>query len=56
MALPVKPTPCLKGRDAKKFEKKLFDDLKKPTKLVDTPKLNQAKRKLEEYASKGGQK
>lgn len=56
MALPVKPTPYLKGREAKNFEKRLEEDLKKPARLIDTPRLQQAKQKLEEYASRIRQK
>jgi len=42
----VKPTPILRGKDAKEFEKKIKKDLKKPTKLIPTPKLYKAHGKL----------
>lgn len=56
MALPIKPTPYLKGKDAEKFEDKILQGLKNPTGYIATPKLNRAKRKLSEYASRHRQK
>lgn len=52
MALPVAATPVLKGRSAKKFEERIKADLKKPTRLVDTPKLEKTRMLVREYAGK----
>jgi hypothetical protein len=52
MALPIQPTPILRGRDARKFNKKLKRGLENPTKLIDTPRLAQARKLAREHAAK----
>ena len=54
MALQVAPTPVLKGKDVERFDKLVKEGLKKRTKLVPTPKLDEARRKIREYARKRG--
>ena len=51
MALPIATTPVLRGRAARKFEKKLQEDLKKPSKLTATPKLEDARHAVKAYAA-----
>ncbi len=46
MSKPVLPTPTLKRAEAKKFERKIKEGLKKPAGLVPTPKLKQARKML----------
>jgi hypothetical protein len=53
MAMPIVPTPVLWGRDAEKFEKKIAEDLKNPTTLKSTPKLEEARVLAREYAQRG---
>jgi hypothetical protein len=50
MALRVAPTPYLTGEDAKKFERKLEEGLKKPAVATPTPKLDSAKKLIKRYA------
>ncbi len=50
MALRVAPTPYLKGEDAKKFERKIEEGLKRPATATPTPKLAKADKVIEEYA------
>lgn len=52
MALPISPTPILRGREAKKFDEQIKSDLKKPTTIVDTPKLESAKQLIRDYANR----
>ena len=42
MASPVMPTPVLRGKSARKFEAKIAEDLKRPTREIPTPKLEEA--------------
>jgi len=49
MALPIAPTPILRGREAKKFDEKLANDLKNPTTLKPTPMLEEARRIVRSY-------
>jgi hypothetical protein len=51
MALPIAPTPILRGKDARDFEKKIKSDLQKPTALVPTPKLDAARALIQQYAN-----
>ena len=44
-----KPTPILKGKDAERFETRILHDLKTPCKLIETPKLEQARNMVIEY-------
>lgn len=52
MALPIAPTPILTGQDADEFDKKMEHGLKNPVYPVPTPKLNNAKRLIKEYADR----
>jgi hypothetical protein len=52
MALPIEPTPVLRGRDAKKFENKIKEDLKHPVHLKPTPKLEEARTLVKEYVDR----
>jgi len=51
MALPIATTPVLRGRAGRKFEKKLQQDLKRPSKLTATPKLEDARNAVKAYAA-----
>ena len=42
MALPIAPTPELKGKDAEKFLKRVQDQENIPVGLVPTPRLQRA--------------
>lgn len=53
MARPVEPTPVLRGKDARRFEKKIKHGLKKPTKLISTPKLDRARELVRQHAIRG---
>jgi len=50
MALAIAATPVLRGRAAKNFEKKLRQDLRRPSKLTATPKLEEARNAVKAYA------
>ena len=50
MARPIMPTPVLKGKQADKFDQRLKEDLKRPVSLVDTPRLEQARKLVADYA------
>lgn len=52
MAIPIAPTPVLKGKEAIDFQKRLDADLKRPAKLKATPKLGKARDLIKEYASR----
>lgn len=52
MAMPIAPTPVLKGKEVIDFQKRLDADLKRPAKLVETPKLEQARELVKQHASK----
>ncbi len=52
MALPIAETPVLTGQDAKAFSATIEKDLKKPSRLVPTPKLEQARKLIRQHASK----
>jgi hypothetical protein len=51
MALPVAETPVLRGRAAREFERKLREDLKKPSRLTETPKLEAARNAVKAYVA-----
>jgi hypothetical protein len=51
MAMPIAPTPVLKGREAVEFQNRLDADLKKPVSLVDTPKIQKAREMIKQHAS-----
>lgn len=42
MATPIAPTPILKGKAAREFERKVAEGLRHPVGLVPTPKLEEA--------------
>ncbi len=44
MAVSMRPTPALRGREAKKFIKKINEDLAKPLKSTAAPCLDAAKK------------
>lgn len=52
MALPIAATPVLTGQDAEAFSATIEKDLKKPSRLVPTPKLEQARELIRQHASK----
>ncbi|MBF0228545.1 MAG: hypothetical protein HQK63_02965 [Desulfamplus sp.] len=52
MALPIASTPILSGEEAEDFDRKILEGLKKPVYPVPTPKLDNAKRLIKEYADK----
>ncbi len=52
MAMPIAPTPVLKGREVTEFQMRLDADLKKPVSLVETPKIRKARELIKQYASK----
>ena len=56
MALAIKPTPKLNAKASEKFLRKINRDLKKPAKLVPTPKLSAAEKQIEAYARRGQKK
>jgi len=53
MALAIKPTPKLNAKASEKFLRKINRDLKKPAKLVPTPKLSAAEKQIKAYARRG---
>lgn len=56
MALPIAPTPILRGKDVDRFNKMVADGLKKGDTLPPLPNLDNAARKIKEYAAKQKQK
>lgn len=56
MALKIQPTPILRGADAERFEIRILQDIKKPCKLIETPKLEQARKIVRAHAKKLGKK
>jgi len=50
MALPIGRTPILRGKAAESFIVKLKADLKKPVRLVPTPKIDTAKKMVLAHA------
>jgi glutamate formiminotransferase len=52
MALPIQPTPILKGKIAKEFEKRIQHDLQIPAYLKPTPKIEEARKAVKQYAVK----
>jgi hypothetical protein len=52
MALPIAPTPILRGKDAERFDARVREDLERPTSAVATPKLENAKLLVREYAER----
>lgn len=56
MPLPIEATPILEGEDAEKFFAKIKEDLKTPTSLIPTPKLEQAREKIKNIKEEKGDK
>jgi hypothetical protein len=52
MALPIAPTPILRGKEAVDFFRRIEEGLKKPIPLTPTPKLEKAKKLIKEYADR----
>lgn len=52
MALPIQPTPILRGKAARAFEKMINQGLETPAYLKDTPKIEQARKSVKKYALK----
>ena len=52
MAMPIAPTPILKGRTARKFDKIIEEGLKSPVGIISTPHLEKARLLVKEYANK----
>lgn len=52
MALPIAATPVLTGEDAIKFSKTIAQDLKRPVRLVETPKLAEGLELVRKHAAK----
>lgn len=52
MALPISPTPLLDSEQAKVFFQKVWEDLKRPATYKSTPKLENARKLVQEYATK----
>ena len=49
MALPIAPTPILRGKDVDKFNKIIEEGLKNKKPLPPLPDLSKARRKIREY-------
>jgi hypothetical protein len=49
MSLEIGSTPILIGKDAEEFEMRVTHDLKIPSKLSETPKLEEARKAVIEY-------
>jgi hypothetical protein len=56
MARPIEPTPVLKGKAAKAFETRIESDLKVPSRLTPTPKLESARTMVKERAKESSKK
>ncbi len=52
MASPISDTPILSKKEYIKFLKKVEEGLKKPTRLILTPKIEEARRLVKQYAAK----
>ena len=52
MAMPIAPTPVLEGKEVAEFKKRLDADLKRPVRLVQTPKIGKARKLIKQYASR----
>jgi hypothetical protein len=52
MALPITPTPVLRGKDAREFDRRIKEGLNKPTNLIATPNLEGARKLAIEYANR----
>ena len=52
MALPITPTPVLRGKDAREFDRRIKEGLNKPTTLIATPNLEGARKLAIEYANR----
>jgi len=52
MALPIGDTPILGKKEAIRFSKQIKEGLKRPSKLIPTPKIENARKIVKEYAAK----
>jgi hypothetical protein len=52
MALPIADTPILGKKETTRFLKQIKEDLKSPAELIPTPKIEEARRLVKEYAAK----
>jgi hypothetical protein len=52
MSIPVAPTPILEGEAADKFFKQIEENLKTPSRLIETPNLGKVEALLREHARK----
>jgi|UPI0004BC84A1 hypothetical protein len=52
MAIAIAPTPILREKDAHDFIKKVESGLKKPAKLISTPKIENARKMVMNYVSR----
>jgi hypothetical protein len=50
MALPVTPTPILKGKQATRFINMISRDAQRPSYPIPTPKLGEAQQLIQRYA------
>jgi len=50
MALPIRPTPELRGKAAEDFERKVSEGLKRPLKVSTPPSLDRARKAVFEGA------
>lgn len=50
MALPIRATPILRGKEAAKFLTKVHNNSNKPLPLTPTPKLKKAEELVDRYA------
>lgn len=55
MALPITPTPVLKGKEASDFLHKIENDLKKPSTYIPTPNLWRVKELVKKIYCKRNQ-
>ncbi|AII58752.1 hypothetical protein X792_05140 [Dehalococcoides mccartyi CG1] len=51
MALPISPTPVLRGKEAASFLTRMHENENKPVSIIPTPKLDQVAKLVKEYAS-----
>ncbi len=56
MALPIAPTPLLRGKDAERFVRTVARDLKHPASYVPTPKLEEARKLVRQYVAESTKK
>lgn len=52
MSRPIEPTPILRGKDIKDFELKIKNGLEKPSYLIQTPKIGNARKLVQDYIAR----